>query len=389
MPRRYYNSVAVYSTETRKIFHDSWLFCCLVDELKTSTSYIRKKIYGIDLVIQRSDEKIYAQLNNCPHKMHPVRIDHTGNGPIVCPYHNWSFLPSGQIKKIPFNDECYLFDHTKLSKISLSMFAVEIVGKMVFVNLSKMPTPIEKSFPKNLLVTLADISNSFQDFQISHHRRKFNWKLAIENLRDGLHPLFLHQKTLNTTVSVGLPGIPKLVPDFLLKERHASFGGPDVAVSGTYIDRYAEKFKPWPANARYHNYHLFPNTHITIPDGGFSAVIENYIPIGPGETECKVYVALFENELSKEEKANLFANLLDNAADVYEEDFSTLESIQDSLPKHNTIKPIPGAYERMQHRFYVIYKRKMNNLFERGLNFLFSLAMLPTFLMALISSKKR
>ena len=298
--------------------------------------------------------------------MHPLRTKQQGTGPIVCPYHGWSFNYNGQLKRIPFNDECYGIGTTS---IALRNFPTKAIGDLIFFGFKKHST--NTHFNKKFEEHLAGLSLSFQDVLKKTYRRKFNWKLAIENLKDGLHPIFVHQNSLNKNVEISLPGIPKEIPGTFISNKSLSYGGPDVGVTDYLLKPFKDQFEICPAEDRYLNYHIFPNIHIASPDGGRSFVIEHYKPIAPGETEIDVYYVFSKNNLDPNTSKQLLEKFISNAEVVYAEDFSLLETLQKNLKEKSASKTCLGRYERMIGRFYKVYFRKVLPLtYWRG--FLFS-----------------
>jgi nitrite reductase/ring-hydroxylating ferredoxin subunit len=339
-----------FARELKNIFYNGWSLVGLTADLNSDKTFFCNSVYGCNLFAQRNSDEIHVFQNICPHRMHPLRNIQKGKGPIVCPYHGWSFNYNGKIKKIPYNEECYFFSNPNFH---LNEFPSKKVGTLLFANLSqkRRRLPFSNSFGDEI----ERITSNFSDVIKKTYRKKFNWKLAIENLKDGLHPLFIHESTLNKAVDVGLPGIPKNIPGFVLNETNLSYGGADVKVSSYLLEKYIKNFEFSPDENRYLNYHIFPNIHLASPDGGRSFVLEHYKPLSPSTTEIDVYYIFTKNNLDKITKDKLMSIFIRDAEFVYEEDFTLLENIQSNLMRMPESSLNLGAFERMIERFYKVY----------------------------------
>ncbi|MDO8383595.1 MAG: aromatic ring-hydroxylating dioxygenase subunit alpha [Microbacterium sp.] len=66
----------------------------------------RVRLLGDDYVIWRGRKGIVgAALDECPHRGSRLSQGWVENGDIVCPYHGWSFDPTGACTRIPQNDD--------------------------------------------------------------------------------------------------------------------------------------------------------------------------------------------------------------------------------------------------------------------------------------------
>ncbi|GAA1705689.1 aromatic ring-hydroxylating dioxygenase subunit alpha [Microbacterium sediminicola] len=66
----------------------------------------RVRLLGDDYVIWRGRKGLVgAALDECPHRGSRLSQGWVENGDIVCPYHGWSFDPSGACTRIPQNDD--------------------------------------------------------------------------------------------------------------------------------------------------------------------------------------------------------------------------------------------------------------------------------------------
>ncbi len=333
-----------------KIFLNHWIFFCLTQEFDGNGSYVRKNIYGHNIFVRKNENGFMAFLNRCPHRFHPIVTDDIGYTNLVCPYHYWAFRDDGSLRGIPYEKECYQYTERDKSCIRLRTVALKQEGSLLFINFSKRPRPLSEQFQPYLISEVRALSDCFSQYRKIVFRRKFNWKLIQENLRDGLHPAFLHSKTLLNSIKFAPPAIPKEVPIQLLGIKDMSYGGPDVDLTSEFA--FKKYFKhPWVCEARYYNFHLFPSAHIAAPDGGNTFILENFIPVSPNQTDIEIYFVLTKNEFSEDDANKVYDSLIKNALAVYEEDFLALESIQSAVQGPKSY-PINGNYERLITRFH-------------------------------------
>ena len=354
----FYVDPAVFEREKKRIFLDSWIFFCFLDQVSEEDSFLRKTLFNENVFVVNRGGQLSGFFNSCPHRFHPlVKTDSGQLNQMVCDYHRWSFKPDGRLANIPFCSEAYQFSRTQQEKISLNRFHVEVVGKFVFINLAEKPNKIGEQFSKELLGVLEEISDHVSSVHTVSFEKQFNWKLIQENLRDPLHPAFIHPKTLAKEIDAGLPGIPRDIPFWALPLKKASYGGPDVALLSTspYRDHF---LNPWPAEGRYHNYWLYPNSHLAAPDGGLTFVLENFVALSPGSTRVEIYYLVGENDFSPAQYEGFIDALTKSAMRVYDEDFEVLEAIQQVVGSYRLRFPMNGKFERMITRFHKIYLNK-------------------------------
>lgn len=355
LPNSFYVDEKIFKRERSHIFSKSWIFFCLIDEVARDGQYLRKTLFNQDIFVINHQDKLYGYFNICPHRFHPLIREDSGKlASIVCDYHKWAFKLDGKLKGIPLCEEAYQFSKRKLGNIALNSINVRVIGKFVFLNFSKKPIKIEKQFSAGLVQRLEEISEFISSVHTVRMKKQFNWKLIQENLRDPLHPSFVHPKTLAKEIDVGVPGIPKYRPFWTLRLKDASYGGPDVAILSrpAYVKHFV---RPWPCEIRYYNFWLYPNLHLAAPDAGLTFVLENFIPLTPDSTQIELYYLIGQHDMPPRSYAKFVEELSQNSMRVYNEDFGVLEAIQKVVGGNFVRFPINGKFERMLTRFHKVY----------------------------------
>jgi phenylpropionate dioxygenase-like ring-hydroxylating dioxygenase large terminal subunit len=350
-----------YGKERDLIFKRLWQFYGFASQFEKPNQFVAKKIFDIPIVVQNFNGELRAFENICLHRLAPIQTEPQGCRPLTCRYHGWNYGADGHVAAIPFEKEVYVFAEDAKQKMCLRRFGVERVGGLIFINLSDNPLPIEKQFSREFLDSLAGVSNHFDAImETKTFHRRFNWKMIFENLRDGLHPSFLHRDTLYKNVKFDakpppVGGVeaylaePDAVDPYQEMQDYFSKGGPDTKLEKNNPAEWKTKVERYGSEDVYYNWLAFPNLHIASGDGGHAFIIEHYIPRGPGLTDVEVcYLTAKRKELIPEAEG-LLQHRMRGAEDIFEEDFTILEQTQAGLHKD---APLPnwGAFEIRSHR---------------------------------------
>ena len=222
----------------------------------------------------------------------------------------------------------YGFENKKISKIKLQEVKLAQIGDFIFINASKSPLPIEKQFNEKILKSLEktknklDKTNCFLSVELD-----FNWKLIFENLRDCLHPTFLHSKSLNKEVDFFATFIePKInkkkIKDFIEISSFSRDGETKLEQQN-----YKSDFLSCDDGKSYLNWLLFPYTHIPSPDGGTLFCVENYVPVSSTKTRVDLHFYITKSK-GRSSKLAIFYDWFERAKIVLKEDLEAIQSLQ-------------------------------------------------------------
>jgi len=346
MPPQAYIDQAWFEREQMLFFKPLWQFIGLKMMLSHPNAFITRTLCNIPIVVQNFNGELRAFENLCPHRQNPLQQAPHGIRALTCNYHGWSHDSDGKVRRIPFEDQVFRYGEQERKCLGLRRFALSIVGNLVFVNLADDPKPIERQFNPDLLESLRECSEAFDNEVImTTFKGRFNWKLAYENLRDSHHPRYLHAKTLyqqaKFEVSIDEENVRqarRLMDERVQGEEQAmsllrdfSSGGLDVPMEQMphypwhdYVERFGDK--DW-----YYNWLIFPNLHIASGSGGYSFIIEHHIPVAAGRTDFMVhYVTARKKRRYAASAAVLHAHMM-GAEKVLREDINVLEKIQSGL----------------------------------------------------------
>lgn len=195
LPPQVYTSPEWYEKEVETIFLKSWLVATREEEIPNPGDYVRVDFVGEPVIVVRDKSgKIHALSASCRHRGAEVAKG-TGNcRTFVCPYHGWTYALSGELIAAPAMEDAVGFDK---SKCRLPSIRAETWGGFVFINFD----PDAES----LLAALRDLPERFKSYQMKDmqvtrkwvNRMNCNWKVWVENSREGYHVPFAHRGSVD------------------------------------------------------------------------------------------------------------------------------------------------------------------------------------------------
>ena len=213
-PPEVYTSPQWYEREVETVFLKTWQLATREEEIPNPGDYVRIDIVGEPLMIIRDhDGTIRALSASCRHRGSEL-VKGKGNCErLVCPYHAWVYALSGELLRTNDMSEAEGFDK---SQYNLPSIRAETWGGFVFINFDADAEP--------LMQALADLPARFESYNLKDMRvtRKWenrfnaNWKIWVENSREGYHVPIVHRESLDTYYpgavstrfeSHGLPGV--------------------------------------------------------------------------------------------------------------------------------------------------------------------------------------
>ncbi len=374
----YYLSEEIFRREREILFGRVWQFFTLQALLAKHNAFVVRALCGRSIVVQNFQGELRAFENVCLHRQAPLQWEAEGVRPLVCRYHAWGYGADGKVDNIPFRDDVYRITESEQQKLCLPGFHLRVIGGLVFINLSANPIPIEDQFSPAMIETLRASSDSYDgEVAVTTFRRKFNWKLAYENLRDGNHPRFIHTKTLAKTFSF-LPDIhePTVADAKALRASDATLTRDDAMallrrLSYHGMDSELASFQPlewmyavdrWQDTVGYFNWLAYPNLHIATSTGGHAFTIEHHVPVSAGVTDVILYWVMAKKAVPyAPTPAVLYANMLGSER-VLSEDFEVVERVQSAL-RLDGPRAILGDYEGANMLVDVWYASLMEGRF--------------------------
>lgn len=346
LPTEAYIGEEWFEREQTALFRGLWQFAAPRMLLSKPNAFVRRRLAGIDIVVQNIDGHIAAFENVCVHRHAAIQSEAQGIRPLVCPYHAWRYGADGRVENIPAHDDCYRFGSDERQAMRLRQFRVHEFGQLVFVLLDDRGPDFAQQFDTVALDPLRAASDLFDDeVLVTRFDGRFNWKLAYENLRDALHPQFLHSRTLFRQVRFQVR-IDE--PHLRLATRYResgsgsraehlgwlrSFSGGGLNEPMPDLPRYSwhEFVHRYGTDDWYLNWLLYPNLHVASGSGGYSFIIEHHVPVSAGRTDLWVYYVTGRKKRKYPTSAAVLMAHLDGAQPVLAEDIAIMERVQASL----------------------------------------------------------
>jgi len=198
-----YRGRSVFEAEMDRIFYRSWVYLCHESEVQKPGDYKATQIGTRPVIVAKDrDGKVYASLNACPHRGATVCREEKGNTrAFVCPYHGWSFRPSGQLIGIPDEDR-YPAGFCKTTKNLKAVPRVEAYGGLIFGSFDTEIVPLDVwlgGVKRHIDLWLDRAAGGKYRVATSHkYGYDGNWKFQTENIYDGYHPGFVHGSAFRT-----------------------------------------------------------------------------------------------------------------------------------------------------------------------------------------------
>lgn len=196
--RKVFTSETVYQLEKQHIFGKNWLYLAHESQLKKPGDFVTTFMGETPVIVAMGDDgEIYANVNSCSHRGLPVCRTDMGNAKrFVCPYHNWSFKPNGELAAVP--QERKVVTPIDKSKNGLKRIPrLESYRGLYFGSFNEAIEPLD-DFLGDMKFYLDSFFARFPEgVEVIGAPHKWlieaNWKLPVENqLGDVGHGPFLH-----------------------------------------------------------------------------------------------------------------------------------------------------------------------------------------------------
>jgi len=354
-----YYSSDQFQLEQQKLFSTLWVFACSVIDLPTPNSYYLAKMPFGEIIISRDHDRFYAFHNKCLHRGHPLVSAQRGEATFVCPYHNWCYGVNGGLTHIPGDETFYEVSRDDYVFERLQAVAICQLGDFLFINASTNPLPITEQFNPQIIATLEKTRGNIGPATLALSvELDFNWKLIFENLRDFLHPTYLHPRSLTQEVDFYPPSPSTTAQGMPLTDlcEISSFSRDgDLKDSET---PYKKDFVLCDSGKQYLNWLLFPFTHIPSPDGGILYAVENYVPVSAQKTRMDLHLYMTKS-IGKTAAIPILYDWLDRAKIVLQEDFEAVSAIQRVAMQSEQMQHV-GAYEIQNARIHEFLERYLH-----------------------------
>ena len=331
----------------------AWHYAGLRRDLAANRDWVLAQLAGREVVVQNFEGHLSAFTNVCPHRFNAIRTGECGNGPLVCPYHRWSFdrdgAPSGVALRDTYRD---LHDEN----LRLDRWDVDACGEFVFVRPRAENGTALRDWLGPLAPRLESIGNSLGKecgrFRIDVQA---NWKIVLQNTLEFDHVYSVHPETFGSIMGERphLAGIDMPSPHV----GYRSTLEPPAPPVRPIHRRVAALFeRSTIGHPREHEHLLlFPLTTIGIYRRESIAILR-YIPTGPAQTIVDTRLLLPRIDGLTDSEASFLMSyaetvMLPFARKLGEEDRTISESVQRGLANLTGHRGVFGAGEHVVHAF--------------------------------------
>lgn len=184
--------------EMGALFHDSWQFVGTLTDIPNDGDYFTFELFGKPLIIWNKDGEIHAFLNVCPHRFAMLTHNKCGHSKerLCCQYHGWEFDDTGNTRKIP---DARSFKPMKQGELGLVKYHTELAGRLIFVNLSENPPPLQEQLGPGYEEAQELFGMDRRLFLSLDYEVECNWKIKIENSLESYHVDYIHPATFRAT----------------------------------------------------------------------------------------------------------------------------------------------------------------------------------------------
>ena len=205
LPPDAYTSAAVFEKERETLFSTGWLCVGREEQFAQAGDFRCIDLPAQPIVVVRGhDDEIRAFSRVCLHRAMPV-AEGAGNATrFVCPYHNWTYELTGQLRSAPMMEGVRGFD---AKKCQLPTLAVEIWQGFVCVNVDPEAEPLAPQ-----LAGLAEVIANYEFDQMVvvdtiEFDSPWNWKILVENFMEAYHHIGTHKTTFQPVYPARLSSV--------------------------------------------------------------------------------------------------------------------------------------------------------------------------------------
>ena len=315
LPGSYYYAPGVFELEKRAIFNRTWQYVCHLSRVAEPGRYCVRDIGDQSVVVLRDrGGELRAFHNVCQHRAHRL-VEGTGRlgAAIVCPYHNWSYELSGELRLARHSEEVANFDR---GAICLSRVRAEIFCGFVFVNLDPDARPIMEG-REGLDREIRELSPAIEDLKLACERAipiAANWKNSVENYSECYHCPNRHPALMQGSLDLDSYRIT-VHPEY---HSHSSRGVGESTVYARSMDTDGEE-------REFGSWLLWPNFALEVYPGGYLNVFHHQ-PTAPERTVQRVEWYFPTEEPTPEQR-----EVIEFVDAVRNEDVPICESVQRGL----------------------------------------------------------
>jgi salicylate 5-hydroxylase large subunit len=201
VPYWLYSDGEIYARELERLFYGKhWCYVGLEAELPEPKTFKTTFIGERSVIVTRDrNGDIHVVENHCAHR--GVRFCKAKSGKansLVCPYHQWNYALDGKLLGVPFRNGVKgnggMAKDFDLADHGLNQLKVAVRGGVIFASFDHDVEPFEDYLGPTVLRYFDRVFTGRKLTILGYSRQRIpgNWKLMMENIKDGYHPGLLH-----------------------------------------------------------------------------------------------------------------------------------------------------------------------------------------------------
>lgn len=250
-----------------------WTFLGLTLDVAKDGDWFTAELGGRSVFVQRFGDQLKGFENRCAHRFYPLRTKETGNGPIKCGFHEWTYNQDGRAVSIPRCRELFGMTPRELNA-RIAPIEVATCGSLVF---GRFQHPRDTQSLRDFVGEAAPIIETM--CTMTRQPRKLtlmieaNWKLCYHISLDDYHSPAVHP----TTFGKGGYLAREALRYFRFGSHNAFFPGADENALQAMIEGCKDgTYRP----VRYRIFQFFPNLLIALFRAQHWYVnVQQYVPV--------------------------------------------------------------------------------------------------------------
>jgi choline monooxygenase len=184
-----------YEREVEMLFKKNWICVGRVEQVPKAGDYYSIEIVGQPLIVIRDENQQVKVLSAlCRHRGAIITEGAGHCRALVCPYHSWTYSPSGKLLNTPGNPPPMAgVAGFNMADNNLISFRTELWGGFIFINFDENAEP--------LLSWLGDLPEFLSSYQLENmqwtnrdmYEVDCNWKIWLENAFENYHVPSIHR----------------------------------------------------------------------------------------------------------------------------------------------------------------------------------------------------
>lgn len=197
-----YREPSIFDAEMERIFNNTWVWVAHASELPGKNTFKTAFVGRQPVIVTRDrNEKVHVVLNRCRHRAASVCEQKKGRASVfVCPYHGWSYEPSGALRQVPHADA--YGEEIAPNDFGLISLRVEEYNGMIFATFREDIEPLTEFLggARKWIDLFMKQGAGFGVTTLGEHRFRFpgNWKIQLENTTDAYHFPIVHKTFLTS-----------------------------------------------------------------------------------------------------------------------------------------------------------------------------------------------